>query len=167
MGSKKGFELTMSFLVSLILSLVIFSYGVYFIYELYNNTPEPPELELPICRDNDRVCLTKDTIDIGNEEIETTKLYLLNTKDNTETFKIEFIKNKWVDNEQNIHDEEFNVRILADQSDITLLTNERKELTIAFEENNNLEKGVYIVDLIIYQSDGTQYDRIHKIYLTV
>jgi hypothetical protein len=167
MANKKGIELSINFLVMIILSLVIFSFGIYFVYKIYFNLPKPPEMELPICESMEKLCLTKDTLKMETSKLALTKLYVGNMENNEETFNIVFVTDKWIDSRQVMHNEVYQVRILANKDDINILPNEKQEITIGFETETTLEKGTYIVDLNVYRSDGTLYDQTIKIYLEV
>ena len=84
---KAAIELSMNFLVVILLSLVIFGFGINFIYTIMNNSNEISELTLSeideriaslMCSDTQRVCIEKDTLRLEPDKIKIFTVKIIN-----------------------------------------------------------------------------------------
>jgi len=173
---KKGFELSLSFIVILVIAVTIFILGIRFIYDIAIETTELEKITTDqldkkfadlACESNDRVCIgiIKKTIARGNFDI--FGLKIINIDPRT-IFKVKvtpafaFDKN----NEEITNNIDFKYNDKA----LEIEKNGEKGLGIGFNVPKDALSGTYIFDVVvIYNVDNEfkQYDDLEKIYVEV
>lgn len=169
--AKRGIELSLTFMVTIIIALVVFALGIKFVYNLASQTNDIKDAESGrldkkfaeiSCSSNDRVC-------IGVER-------KLISRDNSDVFGIKII---------NIYnDTEFNITVsrpfpsgyTKSNNNITkdilewepkfrtiiVERNEEKEIGIGVSVPKDADQGVYIFDVKV-----EPYNTLNKIYVEV
>lgn len=172
MGNKmnrKGIELSINFLVILIISIIIFSFGVAFVFNLWKNLPHPSDApQINLCDgNNEKICVEKNNIQLNYNKPEIIKIQLDNVLDRNSDFEINLEKNGWFDKNKILHDEDYNITIMPMKETKRILSNEKGEFTIAFIANQPVKSGTYVVDIKFIISDNKQYGNTQKVYLSV
>ncbi|MBD3203865.1 hypothetical protein GF327_06200 [Candidatus Woesearchaeota archaeon] len=107
--NKKGIELSVNFLVLLIISIVIFSFGIIFATRILNvgkkaaeGLPEIEEIALKNCmRSGNYVCISKDKADLKPGDTKLFEIGLTNDLENTAEFKYKLDLAKAIDEQGN------------------------------------------------------------------
>lgn len=177
MKNKKGIELSINFLVTLILAITIFSFGIIFARNLIGGASELTELtdsdldkrigEL-LCSGNERVCygIRDKTIRRGEFDIFGVRiLNVLNQGDVEFTITVSdtgiIPKGKKVI--QDVPDPRLN--ILPRTRTETIANNEDESFGIGIEVPKNAAPGRYILDIAV--TYGTEQYDFSKLYVTV
>ena len=167
MGNKKGIGLSMNFLVTLIISIVIFTFGVIFVYKLANpDIPPPPEYN-PCDSNKNKLCLEKQILEIKPKNLATTQLHILNMLGEEHTFRMEIEKTRWVDPTNIMHEEEFDLKVMPMEFESMIKNNEEGEIVIGIENNEQLQSGTYLISINVYLESGELYDTPIKIFAKV
>ncbi len=178
MHSKRGIELSLNFIVILIISIVIFGFGVRFIYKLSSQATELQGLTLSelddkignlICEGSDRVCIGEDRKTIPRTKFEVFGLKVVNILDDKE-FRIEVNASNPIGFQKDRSDIPDIVRliILPSSRQTEIKKNEEKNLGIGIEVPSNAAPGTYIFNINITDLDtNTAYTSIQKIYVDV
>ena len=173
---KKGFELSLSFIVTFIIAITIFIFGIRFIYNIASETTELEKITTDqldnkladlACESNDRVCIgiIKKTIARGDFDVFGLKIININP---TTMFKVEVIPTSAFD--KNNEEITNNIDFKYNDNVLEIETNEEKSLGIGFEVPKDAKSGTYIFDVIVrYNVDNEfkQYDDLEKIYVEV
>lgn len=184
---KKGFELSINLIVTLILAIVILSFGIYFVKMIYEKSTEmkltldqQTEIELERLMDSgEKVSIYPGRRTVGSGEMATFGLGVLNIQD-IKNFKIK-IK----------FDESIGLRAIpkiltAEKSGENSLTisktieKNNKEKTLIGIKISNAGKGTHVFNVdVYYDKDGNDdgyinindpnniYDSTHKIYVNI
>ena len=183
--NKKGIELSVNFLVTIIIALVIFGFGVKFVYNLVSEVSEletlttdnlDKRIEDILCESADKVCIgvNKKVIPIG--EFGVFGIKVINVVDQTE-FQIEINPGDGI-NKQGASVPNNKIKFKYNTEAFDLKRNEERSLGIGFgvpkDRNIEIESGTYIFNVEVkYASGGRSvyhYDTnnpIYKIYVEV
>lgn len=166
-SNKGAVELSMNFLVLLIIAIVVFGMSIWFITTIFNRASDIDPSDLPLDEiqcGNQRVCLSS-----AAKMVNAGKW----TKDNVITLRIlnvgpaaiftgDVILSQAVDADRNqiSSDDKQKVHVvsfLGDES-YDVLSNELKTVAIGFKVDEDAVKGTYLFTIIV-NSDGSEYDR--------
>lgn len=173
---KKALELSLTFLVVVIISIVLFSLGIKFIYDLSNEANEidkmsTDELDKKFaqlsCESSDRVCIGIIRKIILPDSFDTFGIKIINIEP-TANFLVE-VKPSKAFNKQNTEIPN-NINFKYNTNEIMIDKNEEKSLGIAFEVPKDAVSGTYGFGVIVKRKvDGQflQYDEVEKIYVEV
>ena len=186
MRNKRGIELSINFIVVLILSIVIFVFGIVFMRNLFVQLNGIRDLTLEdldskigslICEGSERVCIGYDRKTIQRKEFAVFGLKILNILD-TQDFIITvappdsylgFKKDK-----TEILSPPTNPKLIVYPETRTkiIAKNEEKPLGIGVKVPANAVSGTYILDVRIQYNDAEtgepkDYTNVHKIYVEV
>lgn len=177
MTNKKAIELSLNFIVILIISIVIFGFGIQFISKLSSQATELQEMttaELDesignlVCEGSDRVCVGKDRKTIPKSKFGVFGLKIVNILD-TQHFVVTISRPSpggYTKNNQGI----LNDNLLSnpkDPRDILIEKNEEKTSGIGIQVPPNAESGTYIFNVEIKTASGKPYSQIQKLYVDV
>mgnify|MGYP001220981604 CR=1 FL=1 len=180
--TKKGIQLTLNFLVTIIIAVVVFSFGVRFVYNLVSEVSEletlttdnlDKRIEDILCESADKVCIgvNKKVIPIG--EFGVFGIKVINVVDQTE-FQIEINPGDGI-NKQGASVPNNKIKFKYNTEAFELKKNEERNLGLGFEvPKDDVMSGTYIFNVEVkYASrgrSGDHYDTnnpIYKIYVEV
>ena len=175
MINKKAIELSLNFIVILIISLVIFTFGVRFISTLSSTATELQDLterDLDekignlICEGSERVCIGIDRRTINRKEFDVFGLKIINILE-PKDFEIEVSRpspSGYTKTKQEITNDKL---IWNPKSrDIYIGKNEEKTIGIGVEVPADAVSGTYIFNVEI-KADGKPYSNVQKLYVDV
>ena len=180
--NKKGFELSINFIVILILSIVIFGFGIKFFYELMNQANNlndetwkqiNSQLEDILCDSSERICIGTTTREIRPNKLGVFTIGILNTDDTTDEsdFHIE-VKESVIDPAYQIGE------CWMLQNDVSIRSNEQKKVGIGVRVPGGTPKGTYVLNVYVcknvaycdevsHDDPGIGYGATQKLYVVV
>ena len=176
MLGKKGIELSMNFIVILIISIVIFGFGVMFITRLTGEATDITKLSMDeldqrvselICEGADRVCIGIDRKTIKRDEDIFFSMKIINVLD-PQKFQITVSRptpSGLTKNKQEIITD--NLIWNPKSRDLFIDKNSEKTIGVGIQVPGRTAPGVYIFNIEIKQEDGTSYSNMQKIYVDV
>ena len=169
MDKKSAIQLSVNFLVIIIISMVVFTFGISFIYNIMRGAESLKDMTLGdidqriselMCGTNEKICIEKDTFYLEPKDLKIFTIKILNIEPSVE--KLEFlisVKNgSYIDSDNNILEpgEYTNNIIVMPESRLP---------------KTGVEPGTYIFNLKVYKGSNefeeNLYDRIHKLYIKV
>ncbi len=179
---RAAIELSVNFLVILVISLAIFGFGITYLYKIFKGSEELKALTIEdidrqiaalSCDNTQKICVDRSTIELSPNTIHIASIKILNI-DPGDRFRIRIEKGMYVapDNTAiNPSDSAYQNQITAvpAEREVTIAMNEAQTLGIAFEYKA-AKKGTYVFNANVYKILGAteqQYDRTQKIYITV
>ena len=177
--NKKGIELSINFLVTLILAITIFSFGIIFARNLMGGAEEltsMTESDLDkrigdlLCSGNERVCygIRDLTIRRGDFDIFGVRiLNVLNTADKN-TFKLTVTRRGYIPKGQKTINPSPDVQltVIPETREESIPNNEEDTFGIGIEVPRNALPGRYILDVSVTYDSNNEYD-FNKLYVTV
>lgn len=176
MPNKKAIELSMNFIVILIISIVIFGFGVRFISKLSSQATELQELTISelderigslICEGSDRVCVGIDRKKIAAKKFDVFGLKIINIID-PQNFDVTVSRpapSGYKKDKQEIPSD--NLVVNPKSRSIFIGKNEEKIVGIGVQVPANAQPGTYIFNVRIQTADGQPYSQIQKLYVDV
>lgn len=182
---KKGIELSMNFLVILIISLVIFGFGIYFISQLSSQATGLADITLGeldkkigdlICEGSVRVCIGIERQVIKKGKLGVFGLKILNLDDSQE-FEVSVTPSNPVGYDSNSKA----ILITGNFKGLSIVPsiytnpgravlidkNEEETMGIGIEVPKQAPPGTYIFNVNIKDSSGNDYSKTQKIYVEV
>lgn len=176
MDNKKSIELSLNFIIVLILSIILFGFGVSFISRLSSQATELQEIttgELDerignlVCEGSDRVCIGIDRKTIRRTKFDVFGVKITNILD-TQNFDILVARptpSGYTKTKQDIPSDSL---LWNPQSRSVLIEkNEEKILGIGVQVPASAVSGTYIFDIKIQTADGKPYSATQKLYVDV
>lgn len=176
MHTKKAIELSINFIVILIISIIVFGFGVRFISKLSSQATELQEIttaELDerigslICEGSDRVCVGIDRKTIRRTKFDVFGLKIVNILE-SQSFDIIVERpspSGYTINKQPIGSD--NLIWNPKTRSVFIEKNEEKNLGIGVQVPANIVSGTYIFDVRIQTEDGKSYSNVQKLYVDV
>ena len=177
---KKAIELSLNFLVTIIIALVIFGFGIKFIYDIATKSENLKDMTLDqidkkieglVCESTDRVCIvpTRRVIKRGNVGFFGMKIVnVISDAESNEFFfgdiRVSRMvrKDKTETEDPNILDKiDFKHRV-----SVEIKKNEERDIGIGVEVDREAPSGTYVVDIEI-EDALNEYGGIYKIYVEV
>ena len=176
MLSKKAIELSLNFIIILILSIIIFGFGVRFISRLSSQATELQEIttsELDerignlVCEGSDRVCVGIDRKTIKRTKFDIFGLKIINILE-SQPFDIIVSRptpSGYTKTKQAIQSDgmEWNPKSRS----VFIEKNEEKNLGMGIQVPATIVSGTYIFDVRIQTADGKSYSNVQKLYVDV
>ena len=180
---KRGIELSLNFLVIIILSVVVFSFGISFIYNLLNQATELQSLSTNdldnkignlACEGFDRVCIGIDRKTIRRTQFDVFGVKLLNVNDNP-LFDVTVSPSEDFPSSQLGFKQDKspitnppNPMLLVNPSSrgLEIEKNNGKAFAVGIEVPPNAVSGIYIFNVNIRQA-GQNYVPVQKLYVEV
>lgn len=179
MHAKKGIELSLNFIVVLIISLVVFGFGISFISNLSSKASDLQELTISelddrigdlICEGSERVCVGIDRKTIKKTSFDLFGIKIINILD-SQNFDITVTRptpSGYTRNKAEIQsDGLISNPPLNRGRTINIEKNEEKTIGIGIQVPGNAQPGTYIFNVEIKTSDGKLYSPIQKLYVDV
>ena len=176
MPSKKAIELSLNFIVILIISIVIFGFGVMFIKKLSSQATDIQEIttgELDdrignlVCEGSDRVCLGIDRKTIRRTKFDVFGLKMINILE-SQSFDVIISRptpSGYTKTKQEIPSDDMIWNPKA--RSVFIEKNEEKNLGIGVQVPADVVSGTYIFDVKIQTADGKPYSATQKLYVDV
>ena len=167
---KKGIELSLNFLVTLIIVLTIFTFGVKFISDLTKEATELESLtteqldkriENLVC-DTDKVCIGINRKTIQKGEFDVFGIRIINILETQEFGIISKVTKIIKNNEEIIDPNNLNKINLKHRTSFVIEKNDEENIGMGVEVAKDALSGTYIIDVEI-----PQYDEVYKIYVEV
>ena len=172
MLNKKSIELSLNFLVVIIISIIIFGFGIKFISGLFSQANELRDITFDqlderigdiICEGSERVCIGIDKKTIEKGKFDVFGVKILNVI-NYEEFEIKVSPSSPIGYKKNndpISGPLLNVN--PKNRPLTIKKNEEKIVGIGVEAPSNALSGIYILNVdIMTTSNGQKYAQTQK-----
>ncbi|TKJ40227.1 hypothetical protein CEE37_07840 [candidate division LCP-89 bacterium B3_LCP] len=168
---KKGIELSINFLVIIIISLIVFGFGARFIYQLGSEavklqsmTVEELDRKIGIlaCEGSERVCFGFDRKIIKRGKLGVFGLRIINILDNQD---FDVLVSRPTPSGYTKKGEDIvsdNLIVKPESRSVYIQKNEEKDLAIGVEVPKDARAGIYIFDVRVMP-----YEALHKIYVEV
>ncbi|MEK6886443.1 MAG: hypothetical protein AABW88_01285 [Nanoarchaeota archaeon] len=154
--NRKGFELSINFIVALILAIVVFGFGLYFVQKVFN---EANEIKAQLDKDSerninalldrgDKVAFPVTSKDIKSGQAAIFGLGVLNVNDDTTTFSVEIVCSIYITKggasvDDSVSDKNCAGKWTTSVQPFTLAKNDRKSVPIAIQAPNGKPSGTY------------------------
>ena len=179
--NKKAFELSINFIVILIISIVIFGFGIKLAYDIMHQADElkgitvneiEAHLENIMCDSSERICIGTSTKEIRPNKPGFFTVGILNSHDNTEDFYVDVEKGNAYDKYDN---EIPNPLSWLLNNKITINPNEQEKVGIAVKVPGGTKKGTYVLNVYVCSDErvscekdsDNRYGTTQKIYVVV
>ncbi len=174
--NKKGIELSMNFIVVIILSIVIFGFGIQFISRLFTqgtDITKMSESELDekirniVCEGSERVCIADESIRVGRKRIGYFGIKIFNILEG-QNFDIAVSRpnpSGYRRDKSEIYSD--NLVWFPQQRTVYIGANEERKIAVGIEVPSNATPGTYIFDVGIKSQEGSDYARTQKLYVEV
>lgn len=170
---KKGIELSMNFLVTVIIAITIFMFGIKFIYDLTSQATELEGLTTEqldrrigelLCESTDRVCIGIDKRLIPRGELGVFGIKIVNIRSG-ENFEISVTVTGYTNNNEPISTDPdvINKIDLKYRETIFIGRNEEETIGLGVGVMKDAKAGTYILDVKVFPYD----DILNKIYVEV
>lgn len=175
---KKGIELSLNFLVTIIIALVIFGFGVRFIYTLAAQATDlesitTDELDNKIgqllCDSTDRICIGIDKKTIQKGKFDVFGIKVININPGSD-FEMLITPTGLVKNNGPITPVDPGKIKIKYRQNFFVERNGEESLGVGLEVSKDAESGTYILDVDIKQITSTgaePYAGLHKLYVEV
>ncbi|MGB9749009.1 MAG: hypothetical protein ACP5OZ_02340 [Candidatus Woesearchaeota archaeon] len=166
MKAKKGFELSTSFLVTLILSITILSMGIYFLKRVFNSSEDitkmpienfNKQIENILCDANIKVC-----VGTNNKEIPVGKyaVYTLNIQnhfDKEKTFSVKAtVKNGVKKDGSTIREEDWKkIKYLVPKKEYKIKGYDNERVGVAVQPSLGSIRGTYTIKIEVNYKDDS------------
>lgn len=173
MFSKKSIELSMNFLVIIIITIVIFGFGVYFISSLSSQAADITKLTLKdlddkisdlACDRTSRVCISPDTKTIPRNKYDFFGIKIVNVI-NDENFNVKVTQSITVNKNGNTISGS-TLKINPQDRNIQIKKNEGQKIGVGIGVPKNAVSGTYIFNVEI-KNGGVLYGNVQKLYVDV
>lgn len=170
-NDKKGIELSLNFLVTIIIALTIFMFGIGFIYNLASEAQGLEEVSIDsldrrigslLCDGTDRVCIGMDRQTIERGEFGIFGLKITNVNADEESFDIIVEPSGFTQNNGPIEPVTGDQITTKYRSNVVLERNKQEEMGIGVQVSKDARTGTYILDVRV-----EPYPGVHKLYVVV
>ena len=173
---KKAMELSLTFMVVVIISIVLFVFGVNFVYKVANQTNKidkinTDELDKKFaqlsCESSDKVCIGVIKKIIPRGSFDTFGIKIINM-DNATNFIVEVSPSKAFDKQEN--EILNNINFKYNNNSIAIDKNAEKSIGVAFEVSKEAASGTYVFDIVVKKNvnqEFQQYDNLEEVYVEV
>ncbi len=155
---KKAIELSVNFLVTFIIAIVIFSMGILFTRQLFGGGEELTDLTFQdlhakigdlLCGGGDPVCLSTKSLEIERGEYEVFGLTVKNVLPEKETFNVEVNLQVGYDQQDNkitSYTPEQELTVMYDESEFQLANRESQTIAVGIQVPEGAIKGRYVFE---------------------
>ncbi len=186
MHSKKGVELSVNFLVTLLLAITVLGFGIKFAYDIASSAQKietqereriDAELENLACRLEDRVCIGTTTKKVQQGKTAYFGVKVINVQNADKNFKlmVNFPSPCGVDKSGNQIPDCSSLTPIYNQIEFTIAPKESSKQLVAVKIPKEAKSGTYIVTVQVFEDrnsnnvvdTGEEYGSLQKIYLEV
>jgi len=182
MASKGSVELSINFLVIIILSMALLGFGLSYLYQILRGTEKLSGMTLEDidkqiadlkCDNTLRICLEKSIVELEPKDFQIVTIRVLNI-DQGDIFRIHVIPGIYVAPDNSVfypnNPGYFNpISVLPNLTDATIKTNEAETFGIGFGYDK-APKGTYVFNIYINKVRGAieePYDVTQKLYINI
>ena len=175
--NKKAFELSINFMVILIISIVIFGFGIKFLSDFMKGVNDITKLtesdfnanmERILCDSSERTCVGISRKEIRPNKVAFFTFGVLNTYDESKDFYVDIEQADPYDNNPDRIKYRLNNELILDP-------NEQDKVVIAVQVPGGTEKGIYVLNVYVCSDESisceedsdNRYGTTQKIYITV
>ena len=176
MKSKKGIELSINFVVMLIIAIVIFGFGIRFIYTLSSNAIDLKDIssrELDarvadlLCSSAQKICIGTDKKVIQKGKFDVFGIKVLNVGD-AQDLEIQISRpTPSAYTKQNAPISNDGLSWAPENRVDSFERNEERNFGIGIQVPSSAVAGTYIFDVLVLKSNGEQYTTTQKLYVEV
>jgi len=157
--SKKGMELSINFIVILIISIVVFGFGIKIAYEIINSGDEGIKMTQKkinehlidiMCDSSERICVAPTRIEARPHGSGYFTIGILNTYDDETTFYIGVNESSSFDEIPTIDEEYW----LLGEEFVTINPNEQKKVGLGVLIPGGTKKGTYVLNVYVCKGDS-------------
>lgn len=165
--NKKSVELSINFLVIVVISLTVLGFGIKFIYDLYGGAVEMRDLSLEdidkqienlMCEGTESVCISKDSQTIRRGDLGIFGIKIINLAGNSADFSVTATPKKLIKKGGGEDLPPFSdVECLPECGNPrieTILNHEEKDIAIGIKPGKNAGSGTYIFDIVVCYNDN-------------
>lgn len=175
---KRGIELSINFLVTIIIALVIFAFGIKFIYDIASQATELEGLTTDdlderigqlLCESTDRVCIGIDRRTIETGKFDIFGLKIINVQE-SRNFHVEAIVAGRSVNNGPISPLDGDELLLKYRKDLFIERNQEESMGIGVEVPRGAESGTYIINVQVQHETANgfeDYSSLRKVYVEV
>jgi len=176
MLDKKAIELSLNFIVIIIISIILFGFGISFISRLSSQATELQELTISelderignlICEGSDRVCVGIDRKTITRKKFDVFGIKIINILD-SQNFDVIISRPTppgYKKNKQEITSD--SLKWSPRTRSIFIEKNEEKVIGVGIGVPPDAVPGTYIFDVKILSQNGQAYSALQKLYVDV
>lgn len=176
MLSKKAIELSVNFIVIIIISIILFGFGMVFISKLSSRAIDLQEITTSdldekiaglVCEGSDRVCIGQDVKTIKRARFDVFGLKVMNilASQNFDVVVSRPTPSGYAKNKQPIQSDSLIWNPHA--RSVFIEQNEEKSIGIGVQVPPDAVPGTYIFDVRIQSADGKPYSVTQKLYVDV
>ncbi len=175
MKSKKGFELSINFIVMLVLAITVFGFGLYFARQVFTEAGNIKADLDKSTEDNvrslldrgERVAIPFPSKDIKSGDLATFGLGILNVEGSDKTFSININCTSGVSNGQKeILDACSGVQLIPTSKSAVIKNNEQLVIPIAIQVPGSKPQGTYIFTITV-MVDNANYVPPKQVYVNI
>ncbi len=176
--NKKAFELSINFIVILIISIVVFGFGIKFAYDIMHQADElskitikdiDDHLENIMCDSSERICLGISRRELRPNKVGFFTVGILNTHNERMDFYVD-VKESDSEGIPQIGKKYWMLK-----KEVTIEPNEQKKVGIAVQVPGGTKKGTYILNVYICSDEkiscekdsDNRYGTTQKLYVVV
>jgi len=168
--NKRAVELSINFLVVVVISIIVLGLGIRLLYTLYGGAVELRDLSLEdidkqlgalICEGTESACIGKDTQTIKRGDLGIFGLKIVNLDNSNMDFDITATKGKFIDKDGSIGTFSSDIECLptcGTPRTETILNHEEKDVAIGVKVGKNANSGTYIFDVVVCYDDPSISD---------
>ncbi len=160
---KATLELSMGFIVTIIISIVVLGFGIAFVYRMYNSTiPMPKSLDKQISdaiasslAPGNRCYIPFSSQKVPRKSAKGFGVGILNTIPGKKYFHVDYKLSKFV-NPEGVSESvpTANFKIMFPEQDVIVKNNEKKSLMLVFVAERAAKRGSYFIDVNICSSSS-------------
>jgi hypothetical protein len=174
--NKKAFELSINFIVILIISIVIFGFGIKFVSNLMQgvndlnkltNSDFEANMERILCDSSEKTCVGISRKEIRPNKVAFFTFGVLNTNEQITDFYIDIEQAEPYDN----HPDEIKYQL---NNELTLDPFEQNNVVIAVQVPGGTKKGTYVLNVYVCseqssceEGSNNRYSKTKKLYIEV
>jgi len=164
--NKRAVELSINFLVIVIISIVVLGLGLNLLYKLYEGSVEIRDVSLEdidkqigalVCEGTESACIGKDTQTIKRGDLGIFGLKILNLVSSDMDFEITATKGKFIKKDGTEGTFSSDIECLptcGNSRTETIRNHEEKDIAIGIKPSKNAPSGTYIFDVVVCYNDN-------------
>lgn len=169
----RGIELSVNFLVGFVLAIVLFGFGVAFLYTIFGQAVDlgdvtKDEIDARVnellCSAKEKICISGNRVPHEPGTLAVMGVFIYNVYDYQETFHIDVEAGTAIDlNKDDIPND---LILVTESTTLTIDANKQEYTGVGIQVPRNAEKGTYVFDVTIFPQTANDVDK-RKIYVTV
>ncbi|MCF7860701.1 hypothetical protein K9M79_00525 [Candidatus Woesearchaeota archaeon] len=174
--NKKGLELSINFIVILVISIAIFGMGIYFVSTIFIGSSdviktisqqEETQLEKRLMTGREKVVIPIETKTMKRGEAVVFGIGIFNNMGSTKTFSVDVTPGPMYKEDRSIELTPTPGVVTENPVDQIVKNNEYKIARLTVRAPPNTDKGRYQINIQVKDDTGADYDTIRLIYINV